>query len=169
MPGAGGGRDTHAVDGRMLQHRALADPSRVRLLERLRATRAAAVGGGLAAALGLHPEHGPGPLARARGGGARRLRPRAPGAAGPPARLFAAVPEEAEQEHALLAAALASSLEPLPDGADIAAAAGRSWGRVLVERLEPGRRARRGRVRGAGREPAASPGVRPGDGRRTSS
>ena len=34
---------------------------------------------------------------------------------------------------------LASSLEPLPDGADIAATAGRSFGRVLVERLEPGR------------------------------
>ena len=50
------------------------------------------------------------------------------------------MPEEAEEEHALLAAALASSLEPLPDGAEIAEAAGRSWGRVLVERLEPGRR-----------------------------
>jgi predicted ArsR family transcriptional regulator len=51
------------------------------------------------------------------------------------------VPEEAEAEHALLAAALASSLEPLPDGVEIAETAGRSWGRVLVERLEPGRTA----------------------------
>jgi predicted ArsR family transcriptional regulator len=50
-----------------------------------------------------------------------------------------AVPEEAEAEHALLASALASSLEPLPDGMQIASSAGRSWGRVLVERLEPGR------------------------------
>jgi predicted ArsR family transcriptional regulator len=52
--------------------------------------------------------------------------------------LFVAVPDEAEQEHTLLAAALASSLESMPDGPEIAAAAGRSWGHVLVERLEPG-------------------------------
>ena len=58
---------------------------------------------------------------------------------GRPRRLFVAVPEEAEHEHELLAAALASSLEPLPDGDALAAASGRSWGRVLVERLEPGR------------------------------
>ncbi len=56
---------------------------------------------------------------------------------GRPRRLFAAVPDDAEQEHALLAAALAAALEPLPDGAELAAAAGRSWGRVLIERLEP--------------------------------
>ena len=61
------------------------------------------------------------------------------GRPGRPRRLFAAVPEEAEAEHALLASALASSLEPRPDGVEIATAAGRSWGTVLVERLEPGR------------------------------
>ena len=61
------------------------------------------------------------------------------GRPGRPRRLFGAVPEEAEEEHALLASALASSLEPLPDGVEIASAAGRSWGAVLVERLEPGR------------------------------
>jgi predicted ArsR family transcriptional regulator len=61
------------------------------------------------------------------------------GKPGRPRKLFVAVPEEAEEEHALLASALASSLEPLPDGAEIASSAGRSWGRVLVERLEPGR------------------------------
>ena len=61
------------------------------------------------------------------------------GRAGRPRRLFTAVPADAEDEHALLAAALASSLEPLPDGDALAAAAGRSWGRVLIERLEPGR------------------------------
>lgn len=57
---------------------------------------------------------------------------------GRPRRLFVAVPEEAEHEHELLAAALASSLEPLPDGEVLATGAGRSWGHVLVERLEPG-------------------------------
>ena len=61
------------------------------------------------------------------------------GRPGRPRRLFAAVPEEAEGEHALLASALASSLESLPNGGEVATAAGRSWGAVLVERLEPGR------------------------------
>ncbi len=127
------------MNGEILQHRALADPSRVRLLDRLRALEQPRSADELAVDLGLHPNTVRAHLlvleeaelvvsASERGG-----RP------GRPRRLFAAVPEDAEEEHALLAAALASSLEPLPDGADIAAAAGRSWGRVLVERLEPGR------------------------------
>ena len=131
--------DTRSVDGKTLHHKALADPSRVRLLERLRASEQPLSADELAADLGLHantirahllvledaelvvsaPEHGTRP--------------------GRPRRLFVAVPEEAESEHALLAAALASSLEPLPDGVAIATSAGLSWGRVLVERLEPGR------------------------------
>lgn len=129
------------MDGKTLYHRALSDPSRVRVLERLRASEQPLSADELAAGLGLHAntvrahlllleeselivsslERGPRP--------------------GRPRRLFAAIPEEAEVEHALLAAALASSLEPLEDGADIATSAGRSWGRVLVERLEPGRSA----------------------------
>jgi predicted ArsR family transcriptional regulator len=119
------------MDGRTLQHRALADPSRVRLLECLRAVERPRSAEELAADLSLHPN-----TVRAHllvleeaelvvSAVERRGRP------GRPRRLFAAVPEEAEQEHA--------SLEPLPDGIDIATSAGRSWGRVLVERLEPGR------------------------------
>ena len=61
---------------------------------------------------------------------------------GRPPTLFSGIPAEAEQEHALLAASLASALEPLAVGVEIAAAAGRSWGGVLIERLEPGREAR---------------------------
>jgi predicted ArsR family transcriptional regulator len=61
------------------------------------------------------------------------------GGRGRPPIVFSAVPAEAEQEHALLAASLASALEPLPGGVEIAEAAGRSWGGVLIERLEPGR------------------------------
>lgn len=57
---------------------------------------------------------------------------------GRPRRLFAAVPAPVEHEHELLAAALASSLEPLPEGGALAEASGQSWGRVLVEHLEPG-------------------------------
>ena len=125
----------------MLQHRALAEPSRLRLLERLRALEQPQSTAALAAALGLHPNTIRAHLAVLEeaelviSSSERRELP------GRPRRLFAAVPEEAEQEHALLASALASSLEPLPDGADIATAAGRSWGRVLVERLEPGQTA----------------------------
>jgi predicted ArsR family transcriptional regulator len=127
------------MDGRTLQHRALSDPSRARLLERLRDVEAPQPVDALAAHLDLHPNTVRAHLDLLEDAGLvvatveRRSRP------GRPRRLFAAVPEEAEQEHALLAAALASALEPLPDGAEIAASAGRSWGRVLVERLEPGR------------------------------
>ena len=130
------------MDGRTLQHRALADPSRGRLLERLRAAEQPRSADGLAADLGLHPN-----TIRAHllvleeaelvvSASEHRGRP------GRPRRLFAAVPEEAEQEHALLAASLASALEALPIGVDVATSAGRSWGRVLVERLEPGREPR---------------------------
>ena len=52
--------------------------------------------------------------------------------------LFAAVPDTPEHENALLSAMLASALAPLPNGADLAITAGRNWGHVLVERLEPG-------------------------------
>lgn len=64
-----------------------------------------------------------------------------PGRPGRPRILFAAVPDTPEQENALLSAMLASALAPLPNGADLAIAAGRNWGHVLVERLEPGQQA----------------------------
>ena len=141
MPAPGCLLDNQPVDGKIIQHRALADPSRVRLLECLRAGEEPRSADELATDLGLHPN-----TVRAHllvleeaelvvSASEHRGRP------GRPRRLFGAVPEEAEAEHALLAAALASSLEPLPDGVEIAETAGRSWGRVLVERLEPGRTA----------------------------
>ena len=127
------------MDGKIIQHRALADPSRVRLLEHLRASEQSRSADELAADLGLHPN-----TVRAHLLVLQEAELVVPalehnGRPGRPRRLFAAVPEEAQEEHALLAAALASSLEPLPDGVEIAEAAGHSWGRVLVERLEPGR------------------------------
>ncbi len=125
--------------GKIQHHRALADVSRVRVLDRLRAFEQPQSADELAADLGLHPNTVRAHLLVLEEAdlvvSVREHR----GRQGRPRRLFAAVPEEAEAEHALLAAALASSLEPLPDGIDIAAAAGRSWGRVLVDRLEPGR------------------------------
>lgn len=132
--------DNHTVDGITIHHRALADPSRARLLERLRASEHRSVDE-LAAELDLHPN-----TVRAHLQILEEARlvvsvSEHDGRPGRPRRLFTAVPEDAEWEHGLLAAALASALEPLPDGAEIATDAGRSWGRVLVERLEPGRRA----------------------------
>lgn len=126
-----------AMDGRTLRHRALADPSRVRVLERLGASEGPCSVDELAADVFLHPNTVRAHLDILVQAGfvvdshEHRDRP------GRPRRLFEAVPDEAEHEHTLLAAALAASLEPLPDGAALAAAAGRSWGHVLVERLEP--------------------------------
>lgn len=131
--------ETLAMDGETRRHRALADPSRARLLDVLRTSERALAAEELAATLDLHPNTVRAHLQVLADAGfvvasrEERTRP------GRPRRLFTAVPEAAEQEHELLAAALASSLEPLPDGAALAAAAGRSWGHVLVERLEPGR------------------------------
>jgi predicted ArsR family transcriptional regulator len=128
------------MNGVTRRHRALADQSRVRIVQHLRATGNEASAEELARALSLHPNTIRAHLAvleeaeLVRSAVERRSRP------GRPRLLFSALPDDAEQEHALLAAALASSLEPLPDGAEIATAAGRSWGTVLVDRLEPGRR-----------------------------
>lgn len=127
------------MDGETRRHRALADTSRTRLLDLLRASERPLGTEELATGLGLHPNTVRAHLDVLEDAGLviasreERSRP------GRPRRLFVAVPEEAEHEHELLAAALASSLEPLPDGDVLAAASGRSWGRVLVERLEPGR------------------------------
>ena len=125
--------------GRTLEHRALADPTRQRLLELLRASEEPQPVAALAASLGLHSN-----TVRAH----LQLLERAElvvstadrsGERGRPPMLFSAVPAEAEEEHALLATSLASALEPLADGVEIAATAGRSWGGVMVDRLEPGR------------------------------
>lgn len=132
-PGAARDDDRRMV-GATMRHRALADPTRERLLELLRGSEQPLSVGALAAALGLHEN-----TIRAH----LRLLERAElvvpgqgptGGPGRPATLYAAVPPDAEEEHALLAASLASALEPLADGAEIAASAGRSWGAVLVER-----------------------------------
>ena len=132
--------DDHTVDGTISHHRALADPSRARLLDHLRSSEHLSVAE-LAATLGLHPNTVRAHLAVLEKAGIVVAASERSGRPGRPRRVYMAVPEDAEQEHALLAAALASSLEPLRDGAGIAEAAGRSWGRVLVERLEPGRSA----------------------------
>lgn len=132
-------RILRSVDGKTLHHRALADPSRARLLERLRSSEQPLSVDELAAELGLHPNTVRAHLLVLEETELVFSSSEHVGRPGRPRRLFAAIPEEAEAEHGLLASALASSLEPLPNGADVAETAGRSWGGVLVERLEPGR------------------------------
>ena len=127
------------MDGKTLHHKALADPSRARLLERLRSSELPRSVDELAQDLGLHPNTVRAHLLVLEKAELVVSSSEHAGRPGRPRRLFAAVPEEADGEHALLAAALASSLESLPNGGEAAAAAGRSWGGVLVERLEPGR------------------------------
>jgi predicted ArsR family transcriptional regulator len=125
--------------GRTLQHRALADPTRERILDLLRSADEPQPSVALAAALGLHPNTVRGHLALLERAELVVSTPDRTGSRGRPQILFRAVPAEAEQEHALLAAALASALEPLRDGVEIAETAGRSWGRTMIERFEPGR------------------------------
>jgi predicted ArsR family transcriptional regulator len=126
------------MDGETRRHRALAEPSRRALLEALRSADEPLGVDELAADLELHPNTIRGHLEVLVEAGLVVVTPERQGRPGRPRLLFAALPAEAEEEHALLAAALASSLEPLPDGPRLAAEAGRGWGRVLVERLEPG-------------------------------
>ncbi len=139
MPSRATGRNNHTVNEKMLRHRALGEASRVHVLEHLRSSERPRSVRELSGDLGLHANTVRAHLLLLEEAGLVVSARERDGRPGRPRRLFAAVPDEAEQEHALLAAALASSLEPLPDGPEIALAAGRSWGHVLVERLEPGR------------------------------
>ena len=125
--------------GRTLEHRALADPTRQRLLELLRASEEPQPVAALAASLGLHSNTIRAHLQLLEGAELVVSTADRSGERGRPPMLFSAVPAEAEEEHALLATSLASALEPLADGVEIAETAGRSWGGVMVDRLEPGR------------------------------
>jgi len=125
--------------GRTAQHRALADPTRERLLDLLRASDRPLPVAALAAPLRLHPNTVRSHLHLLERAELVVSAPVRAGGRGRPSIVFSAVPADAEQEHALLAASLASALEPLPDGVEIAETAGRSWGAVMIERLEPGR------------------------------
>ncbi len=123
----------------MVRHRALADPTRERLLDLLRAAEEPLSVAELAPSLDLHPNTVRSHLQLLEEAELVVSASERTGGPGRPPIVFSAVPAEAEEEHALLAASLASALEPLPDGIEIAEAAGRSWGRAMVERLEPGR------------------------------
>ncbi|MEO5633096.1 helix-turn-helix domain-containing protein [Gaiella sp.] len=125
--------------GRLARHRALADPTRERILDLLRAADGPLSVAELAPSLGLHANTVRSHLQVLEEADFVVSAADHTGWRGRPPIRFSAVPPEPEQEHALLAASLASALELLPDGVAIAQEAGRSWGRVMVERLEPGR------------------------------
>lgn len=122
------------VDDADRVHRALAEPSRARLLELLERAGGALSSEELATETGLHPNTVRAHLDVLIDAGlvTWALEPRT--RPGRPRRLFAALPrpEAIAREHELLAAALAASLDPLPDGPRLAEESGRSWGRGLV-------------------------------------
>jgi predicted ArsR family transcriptional regulator len=123
------------VDDADRVHRALAEPSRERLLGLLERAGAPLSSEQLAEQTGLHANTVRAHLdvlveARLV---SSTLEPRT--RPGRPRRLFAALPrpEAVAREHELLAGALAASLDPLPDGPRLAAESGRSWGRGLAD------------------------------------
>ena len=122
-------------------HRALGDPTRSRLLELLDTAPDGLSVADLARRLGLHANTVRSHLEvleRVELVGRRSAEPNGPGR---PAGRFVALPagrdERRADEHELLAGALAGALDGVADGPALAEAAGRGWGRYLVERLPP--------------------------------
>ena len=120
-------------------HRALADPSRARILRTLAEAGGPLDAHELAARVGLHPNTVRwhlGVLADA-GFVSSSTEPRT--RPGRPRVVFTATEEEAEgrEDYRLLAAILAGSLSGTDTGAAVAEEAGEAWGRFLVERPQP--------------------------------
>ncbi|MET1009607.1 MAG: helix-turn-helix domain-containing protein [Gaiellaceae bacterium] len=120
-------------------HRALADPSRARILRTLAEAGGPLDAHELAARVGLHPNTVRwhlGVLADA-GFVSSSTEPRT--RPGRPRVVFTATDEEAEgrEDYRLLAAILAGSLSGTETGAAVAEQAGEAWGRFLVERPQP--------------------------------
>ena len=120
-------------------HRALADPSRARILRTLAEAGGPLDAHELAACVGLHPNTVRwhlGVLADA-GFVSSSTEPRT--RPGRPRVVFTATEEEAEgrEDYRLLAAILAGSLSGTDTGAAVAEEAGEAWGRFLVERPQP--------------------------------
>lgn len=120
------------MTGAAARHRALAEPSRLRLLEVLDGARAPLGVAELAGRTGLHANTVRDHLAVLERAGLVASRPQARGGPGRPRLVFESLQRTLEHEHALLAAVLAGSLEPHPDGLELAIESGRSWGRRLV-------------------------------------
>lgn len=121
------------MDRSTLVHRALAEPTRATLYQLLLAGARPFDVSELADGLGVHPNTVRSHLQVLEDAGLvvslleKRVRP------GRPRRLFDAVRDPSEEEHHLLAAALAGVLEPLPGGSTLAEDAGREAGRRLLQ------------------------------------
>ena len=124
--------------GAAARYRALAVPSRIRLLEELDAAGAPLGVAELADRTGLHQNTVRDHLAVLEGADLVASRAEQHGRPGRPRRVFVSLPRLVEQEHELLASALAGSLEPHPDGLRLAIESGRGWGRRLVRPLSEG-------------------------------
>src|SRR3990172_7411549 len=110
-------------------HRALADSTRAHLVTRLRRADSDLAASELAGELGLHPNTVRAHLDVLEKAGLVQSKVEHRHLPGRPRRLFAAVRDPAEEEHALLAAALAGALEPIEECVARPQAAGRGWGR----------------------------------------
>jgi predicted ArsR family transcriptional regulator len=111
-------------------HRALADPTRAAVLDRLRGTDEEQDVVSIAATVGVHVNTVRAHLSVLERAGLARSRTEERVLPGRPRRLWSATaPDEAE--HSLLAEALVGALEPLEEGARLAEQAGEAWGRRL--------------------------------------
>lgn len=120
---------------------ALVEPRRAALLAELRTAEDGLSASELAVRLGIHPNTVRWHLGHLADAGHVRSRPMHRGAPGRPRVVFEAaggLPEE-RQSFRFLADVLAGALAATADGSAAAEEAGRSWGRYLVERPQPGR------------------------------
>ena len=126
-----------------VRHRALADPSRVRVLDALVGARAPVDAAELARRVGLHANtvrFHLGVLAEA---GLAESTVEARSEPGRPRVLYAATAEGAggdREDYRFLARMLASALDDVPGRDAVAERAGHGWGRYLVERRAPDER-----------------------------
>jgi predicted ArsR family transcriptional regulator len=120
-------------------HKALAEPSRVRVLEALGDASDPLDAGQVAERVGLHPNTVRWHLGVLADAGLVASEVEERRRRGRPRIVYRATAEATEEreDYRLLAAVLAGSLSAAPDGPAAAEAAGRAWGRYLVERPLP--------------------------------
>jgi predicted ArsR family transcriptional regulator len=125
------------MTGSTAVHRVLGDPTRARVVESLRRSERPLSSGEIAGELGVHVNTVRTHLARLESVGLVCSENERRDGPGRPCRLFSVRRDPAEDEHALLAAALASALDPIAEGPSLAEAAGRGWGHRLASSLGP--------------------------------
>jgi predicted ArsR family transcriptional regulator len=126
------------VDDRLRVHRALGDPSRARLVELLRRAGRGLDASELGTEVGLHPNTVRAHLEVLEDAGLVRSESERRNRPGRPRRLYLTTHDLGEDEHGVLAAALAGALEPIAEGPGLAEAAGSGWGRRLADDVTGG-------------------------------